>query len=52
KKHHVCGVCARGFTTKGHLARHAPVHTRERSHKCPFPGCDTKCSRHDNLKQQ
>ncbi|KAJ7759028.1 hypothetical protein DFH07DRAFT_448041 [Mycena maculata] len=52
KKHHVCHVCQRGFSTTGHLARHARVHTGERNHKCPFPGCETKCSRQDNLQQQ
>ncbi|KAJ6615775.1 hypothetical protein B0H10DRAFT_1800932 [Mycena sp. CBHHK59/15] len=52
KRHHVCSVCSRGFSTTGHLARHARVHTGERNHKCPFPGCETKCSRQDNLQQQ
>jgi len=27
------------------------VHTGERNHKCPFPGCETRCSRQDNLQQ-
>ena len=52
KKKHVCGTCERGFTTSGHLARHLRVHTGERNHKCPFPGCETRCSRQDNLQQQ
>lgn len=52
KKKHVCGVCDRAFTTSGHLARHSRVHTGERNHKCPFPGCDTRCSRQDNLQTQ
>lgn len=52
KKKHVCQTCARAFTTSGHLARHARVHTGERNHKCPFPGCETRCSRQDNLQQQ
>ena len=52
KKKHVCPTCDRGFTTSGHLARHARVHTGERNHKCPFPGCETRCSRQDNLQQQ
>ncbi|KAJ7662481.1 hypothetical protein B0H17DRAFT_1093381 [Mycena rosella] len=51
RKRHVCPVCARGFSTTGHLARHAPMHTGERNHKCPFPGCKTCCSRQDNLQQ-
>ncbi|KAI0737841.1 hypothetical protein C8Q80DRAFT_1059907, partial [Daedaleopsis nitida] len=51
KKKHVCSVCKRAFTTSGHLARHARIHTGERNHKCPFPGCETRCSRQDNLQQ-
>ncbi|KAG9317897.1 hypothetical protein JVU11DRAFT_2126 [Chiua virens] len=51
KKKHVCTTCDRGFTTSGHLARHLRVHTGERNHKCPFPGCETRCSRQDNLQQ-
>ncbi|KAF8272461.1 hypothetical protein EI94DRAFT_1566029, partial [Lactarius quietus] len=51
KKKHVCHVCAKAFTTSGHLSRHARIHTGERNHKCPFPGCDTRCSRQDNLQQ-
>ncbi|KAF8488003.1 hypothetical protein JB92DRAFT_2758010 [Gautieria morchelliformis] len=52
KKRHACPTCARAFTTSGHLARHIRVHTGERNHKCPFPGCETRCSRQDNLQQQ
>ncbi|KAH8999150.1 hypothetical protein EDB92DRAFT_1790264, partial [Lactarius akahatsu] len=51
KKKHVCHVCQKAFTTSGHLSRHARIHTGERNHKCPFPGCDTRCSRQDNLQQ-
>ncbi|TDL30192.1 hypothetical protein BD410DRAFT_824072, partial [Rickenella mellea] len=51
KKKHVCPTCERAFTTSGHLARHTRVHTGERNHKCPFPGCETRCSRQDNLQQ-
>ncbi|KAG9050530.1 transcriptional repressor [Tulasnella sp. UAMH 9824] len=51
KKKHVCPTCSRPFTTSGHLARHLRVHTGERNHKCPFPGCETRCSRQDNLQQ-
>lgn len=52
KKKHLCPICERGFSTSGHLARHSRVHTGERQHKCPFPGCETACSRQDNLQQQ
>ncbi|EGO28073.1 hypothetical protein SERLADRAFT_340857, partial [Serpula lacrymans var. lacrymans S7.9] len=52
KKRHICTTCDRAFTTSGHLARHIRVHTGERNHKCPFPGCETRCSRQDNLQQQ
>ncbi|KAA1466733.1 hypothetical protein DENSPDRAFT_767686 [Dentipellis sp. KUC8613] len=52
KKRHVCPTCQKAFTTSGHLSRHARVHTGERNHKCPFPGCETRCSRQDNLQQQ
>ncbi|KAH9884980.1 hypothetical protein C8Q73DRAFT_718731 [Cubamyces lactineus] len=52
KKKHVCQICARAFTTSGHLSRHTRIHTGERNHKCPFPGCETRCSRQDNLQQQ
>ncbi|KAG2012828.1 STE-12 alpha [Coprinopsis cinerea AmutBmut pab1-1] len=51
KKKHVCPTCERAFTTSGHLARHTRIHTGERNHKCPFPGCETRCSRQDNLQQ-
>ncbi|KAM6496486.1 hypothetical protein JOM56_009192 [Amanita muscaria] len=51
KKKHLCPTCERAFTTSGHLARHSRVHTGERNHKCPFPGCETRCSRQDNLQQ-
>ncbi|KAI0757919.1 hypothetical protein C8Q74DRAFT_286896 [Fomes fomentarius] len=51
KKKHVCQICKRAFTTSGHLARHTRIHTGERNHKCPFPGCETRCSRQDNLQQ-
>ncbi|KAF8595931.1 hypothetical protein BDV93DRAFT_455868, partial [Ceratobasidium sp. AG-I] len=52
KKKHVCTTCSRPFSTSGHFARHTRVHTGERNHKCPFPGCETRCSRQDNLQQQ
>jgi zinc-finger protein CreA/MIG len=51
RKRHICPTCDRSFTTSGHLARHSRVHTGEKNHKCPFPGCETRCSRQDNLQQ-
>lgn len=52
KRPHICPTCSKAFTTSGHLARHTRIHTGERNHKCPFPGCETRCSRQDNLQQQ
>ncbi|KAK7448151.1 transcriptional repressor [Stygiomarasmius scandens] len=51
KTKNVCPTCNRAFITSGHLARHSRVHTGEKSHKCPFPGCEKRCSRQDNLQQ-
>ncbi|GJE87278.1 hypothetical protein PsYK624_033610 [Phanerochaete sordida] len=51
RRRYICSQCDRSFTTSGHLARHTRVHTGERNHKCPFPGCETRCSRQDNLQQ-
>ncbi|KAJ7057809.1 hypothetical protein C8F01DRAFT_938321, partial [Mycena amicta] len=48
---HVCGVCSQAFLTGSHLVRHERVHSRERKHICPFPGCGVRCSRKDNLQQ-
>ncbi|CEL54961.1 hypothetical protein RSOLAG1IB_07453 [Rhizoctonia solani AG-1 IB] len=31
--------------------RHFHMHTGERNHKCPYPGCTARCSRADNLQQ-
>lgn len=52
RRKHQCSSCPRAFTTSGHLSRHMRIHTGERNHHCPFPGCDVKCSRQDNLQQQ
>ncbi|KAJ6598590.1 hypothetical protein B0H10DRAFT_1682050, partial [Mycena sp. CBHHK59/15] len=52
QKQHLCGLCTRAFRAAGHLARHKRTHTGERNHKCPFPGCETICSRQDNLQAQ
>lgn len=51
-KPHLCHTCGRGFTTGGHLQRHQRIHTGVKAFRCPFPGCDTKTSRQDNLQQQ
>ncbi|GFZ44698.1 Zinc finger protein MSS1 [Saitozyma sp. JCM 24511] len=50
-KPHVCQTCQRGFTTGGHLQRHQRIHTGVKAFKCPFPGCETRTSRQDNLQQ-
>lgn len=51
-KPHVCPQCHRGFTTGGHLQRHQRIHTGVKAYKCPYPGCETRTSRQDNLQQQ
>ncbi|CAK5282626.1 unnamed protein product [Mycena citricolor] len=50
-KNHLCPLCQRAFSTTGHLTRHVKIHTGEKNHLCPFPGCTTRCSRQDNLQQ-
>ncbi|RCK65478.1 Transcriptional regulator NRG1 [Candida viswanathii] len=51
RRKHVCKVCARSFTTSGHLARHNRIHTGERKHECPWPTCDARFARQDNCNQ-
>ncbi|ABN66986.2 transcriptional repressor [Scheffersomyces stipitis CBS 6054] len=51
KRRHICKVCARSFTTSGHLARHNRIHTGERKHVCPWPTCDARFARQDNCMQ-
>lgn len=51
-KPHICQICSRGFTTGGHLQRHQRIHTGVKAFMCPFPGCETRTSRQDNLQQQ
>ncbi|KAF7312913.1 hypothetical protein MKEN_00975700 [Mycena kentingensis (nom. inval.)] len=48
---HICGYCSKAFSTSGHLSRHVRVHTGEMNYSCSFPGCTTRCSRKDNLRQ-
>ncbi|KAL7420290.1 transcriptional repressor [Cryptotrichosporon argae] len=50
-KPHICAICQRGFTTGGHLQRHGRIHTGVKAFKCPYPGCETRTSRQDNLQQ-
>lgn len=51
KRRYVCKVCARPFTTSGHLARHNRIHTGERKHQCPWPTCHARFARQDNCMQ-
>lgn len=51
-KPHICQICSRAFTTGGHLQRHQRIHTGVKAFKCPYPGCETRTSRQDNLQQQ
>ncbi|KAF7296260.1 hypothetical protein HMN09_01095300 [Mycena chlorophos] len=48
---HQCSYCPKIFSTSGHLSRHVRVHTGEMNYSCSFPGCTTRCSRKDNLRQ-
>jgi uncharacterized Zn-finger protein len=43
--------CGKSFTRYEHLARHARIHTGEKSHPCSKPGCTARYSRYDNLVQ-
>ncbi|KAJ6508422.1 hypothetical protein C8R45DRAFT_816571 [Mycena sanguinolenta] len=52
KKRYVCLECDKAFSTSSHLGRHSRVHIGEKSYKCDFPGCETRCSRADNLQAQ
>jgi hypothetical protein len=54
KKRHPCGLaaktgCDKMFTTSGHAARHAKVHTGEK--ETPCPECGKHFARVDNMKQ-
>ncbi|KAJ7056787.1 hypothetical protein C8F01DRAFT_361173 [Mycena amicta] len=48
---HICPLCKKHFTTSGHLKRHVQIHSGERNFPCPVSGCETRCSRADNLQQ-
>ncbi|KAJ7029280.1 hypothetical protein C8F04DRAFT_963154 [Mycena alexandri] len=52
KKRYVCPDCEKAFSTSSHLGRHSRVHTGEKNYRCNFPGCETRCSRLDNLHAQ
>ncbi|KZT62076.1 hypothetical protein CALCODRAFT_446734 [Calocera cornea HHB12733] len=51
KKKYVCDICDKAFSTSGHLTRHSKVHTGDKPFICPYPRCEKKCSRDDNLVQ-
>ncbi|KAF8206132.1 hypothetical protein K438DRAFT_1578154 [Mycena galopus ATCC 62051] len=50
--YYVCEDCDKAFSTASHLTRHRLVHSREMKYPCTFPGCTTRCTRKDNLRQQ
>ncbi|KXS15594.1 hypothetical protein M427DRAFT_56667, partial [Gonapodya prolifera JEL478] len=51
KKEFLCDICGKAFQTGGYLARHKKVHTTDRPHACPIPGCPSRFNRHDNMLQ-
>ncbi|KAJ7192112.1 hypothetical protein GGX14DRAFT_380406, partial [Mycena pura] len=51
-KPHVCTMCGKAVSTSGHLSRHTRLHSGGAQFVCSFPGCNARCSRKDNLRQQ
>lgn len=51
KRIYRCQDCQKVFSTSGHLTRHSKVHSGEKNHICPYPECQRRCSRRDNLLQ-
>ncbi|KAI8808363.1 hypothetical protein BJ742DRAFT_664396, partial [Cladochytrium replicatum] len=53
QKRFTCNLeeCGKSFTTSGHLARHARIHTGQKPFQCLVDGCTSRFSRQDNMMQ-
>lgn len=49
-KLYVCS-CGQRYKKLDHLKRHYRIHTQERPHRCPEPGCEKRFGRSDHVKQ-